>query len=327
MVAAMRSALVTGASGFIGSRVLGRLLDEGVEARGLDFATDLRRKVYAGDIAEPGSWQDSARDAEVVIHAAAVLDSRRATPEAAWRTNVLGTRHVLEAAIAAGARRFVHISSASVFGDSGFPADVPETYPAHPDGDRFAQTKLASEQVVLQAHSAGEIECTILRPADVYGPGSRRWTVLPVEAIRSRRFVLPANGAGVFSPLYVDNLVDAIALAAGRPEAAGEVFTISDGVGVPCREFFGHYSRMLGKDPPPAVPSLAAAGLAAVPEAAARIAGVHTDHKRSAMRWLARPGTYSIAKARRLLGYEPRVDLEEGMRRTELWLREHGLLR
>jgi nucleoside-diphosphate-sugar epimerase len=323
----MESALVTGASGFIGSRLLARLIDDGVEARGLDFSTDLRRQVYAGDIAEPGEWQDAAGKAEVVIHAAAVLDARRATPEVAWRTNVLGTRHVLDAAIAGGVRRFVHISTAAVFGDADFPDEVPETYPAHPDGDPFTQSKLASEQVVLQAHAAGEIECTILRPADVYGPGSRRWTVRPFEAIRSNRFVLPARGEGIFSPLYVDNLVDAIGLACDREEAAGEVFTISDGIGITCREFFGRYSRMLGKQPPPALPSLAAAGLAAVPEAAARIGGLHTDYRRDSLRPLARPGTYSIAKARRLLGYEPRVGLDEGMQLTEMWLREHGLLR
>jgi nucleoside-diphosphate-sugar epimerase len=323
----MSSALVTGASGFIGGRVLSRWLERGDEARGLDFSTDLRRGVYAGDVSEPGSWQGSAAGSDVVVHAAAVHDSRRATPEVAWRTNVLGTRHVLEAAIAAGVRRFVHISSAAVFGDAEFPDEVAETYPAHPDGDFFAQTKLASEQVVLQAHAAGEIECTILRPADVYGPGARRWTVLPVEAIRSNRFVLPAKGEGIFSPLYVDNLVDAVELAAERPEAAGEVITVSDGAGIRCREFFGHYSRMLGKDAPPALSSFAAMSLAAVPEAAAKIGGIHTEYRRASMRPLARPGTYSIAKARRVLGYEPAVGLDEGMRRTEAWLREHGLLR
>jgi nucleoside-diphosphate-sugar epimerase len=151
--------------------------------------------------------------------------------------------------------------------------------------------------------------------------------VRPFEAIRSNRFVLPAKGEGIFSPLYVDNLVDAIELACDRDEAAGEVFTISDGIGITCREFFGRYSRMLGKQPPPALPSLAAAGLAAVPEAAAKIGGVHTDYRRDSLRPLARPGTYSIAKARRILGYEPRIGLDEGMQLTEMWLREHGLLR
>jgi nucleoside-diphosphate-sugar epimerase len=323
----MESALVTGAAGFIGGRIRERLLEAGATVRGLDFQTDLRHDIVAGDITEPGIWQDAAQGTEVVIHAAAVLDARRATPEVAWRTNVLGTRHVLDAAIAAGARRFVHISSVNVFGDADLPAEVAETHPVHPDGDPFAQTKLASEQVVLQAHAAGEIECTVLRPGDVYGPRSRRWTVLPVDAIRANRFVLPARGEGVFSPLFVENLVDAVELAAERPEAPGQVFTITDGAGVPCREFFGHYSRMLGKSPPPVLPSLAAIGLAAVPEAAARIGGTHTDSTRAGMRWLARTGTYSIEKARRLLGYEPRVGLDEGMRITENWLLEHGLLR
>jgi nucleoside-diphosphate-sugar epimerase len=323
----VRSALVTGAAGFIGGRIRDRLGAGGIDVRGVDFSTDLRRGIAAADVTEPGAVDLPARGAEVVIHAAAVLDPRRATPEVAWRTNVLGTRNVLDAAIAAGARRFVHISSTSVFGESDFPDGVTEDYPVHVDGDRFAQTKMAAEQVVLQAHAAGEIECTILRPADVWGPGSRRWTVLPLDAIRSSRLVLPARGEGILSPLFVENLVDAVELAAERSEAPGQVFTISDGAGISCREFFGHYARMLGKAPPPTLPSFAAIGLAALPEAAAKIGGVHTDANRASMRRLARPGTYSIEKARRLLGYEPRVGLEEGMQLTENWLREHGLLR
>lgn len=322
----MDSAFVTGASGFIGSRLRHRLLESGFRVRGLDFATNLKLDIVAGDIGEPGAWQRSAEGAELVIHTAAVV-SNAAGREICWRTNVLGTRHVLDAAIAAGAKRFVHFSSVRAFGDSDFPDGVDESYPVRADGNAYVDTKVASEQVVLQAHAAGEIECTILRPADVYGPGSRPWTVLPVEAIRANRFVLPARGRGVFSPLYVDNLIDAVELAAARPEASGQVLTISDGAGISCREFFGHYSRMLGKSAPPVLPTLAAIGLAAVPEAAARIGGTETESNRATMRYFARPGTYSIEKARRLLGYEPKVGLDEGMRRTETWLREQGLLR
>lgn len=112
-----------------------------------------------------------------------------------------------------------------------------------------------------------------------------------------------------------------------RPEAPGHVFTITDGVGVPCREFFGHYSRMLGKPPPRSLPTIAAMGMAAVPEAAARLGGTDTESNRAIMRYLAREGTYSIEKARRMLGYAPAVELNDGMRETETWLREHGLLR
>ncbi|MEO7197098.1 MAG: NAD(P)-dependent oxidoreductase [Solirubrobacterales bacterium] len=322
----MDSALITGAAGFIGSRLRQRLGDAGVEVRGLDFATDLKRGITAGDITEPGPWQASAEGSDVVIHAAAVV-SNSASSEVYWRTHVLGTRHVLDAAVAAGAKRFVHISSVRAYGDTDFPDDVDETYPVRPDGNGYVDTKVAAEQVVLQAHAAGEIECTVLRPADVYGPGSRPWTVLPVEAIRSNRFVLPAMGRGIFSPLYVDNLLDAIELAADHPEAAGQVFNISDGRGVPCREFFGHYSRMLGKEPPRVLPTVAALGLVSVPQAAARIAGTDTESNRATMRYFARPATYSIEKARRVLGYEPKVGLDEGMRQTENWLRQHGLLR
>lgn len=322
----MDSALVTGASGFIGSRLRERLLERGVRVRGLDFATSLKLDIVAGDITEPGPWQTAAEGADVVVHTAAVV-SNAATAEVSWRTNVLGTRHVLDAAIAAGAKRFVHFSSVRAFGDADFPDGVDETYPVRADGNAYVDTKVASEQVVLQAHAAGEIECTILRPGDVYGPGSRPWTVLPVEAIRANRFVLPAMGRGVFSPLYVDNLLDAVELASTRPEAAGQVLTITDGTGVPCRDFFGHYSRMLGKGQPRVLPTIAAMGLAAVPETAAKIGGTDTEANRATMRYLARPGTYSIERARKLLGYEPQIGLDEGMVKTETWLREHGLLR
>lgn len=322
----MESALITGAAGFIGARLSERLRNEGKTVRGIDRATNLQKGIAASDIGEPGPWQSAAEDCEVVIHTAAIV-SNAASYEVAWRTNVLGTRHVLDAAIAAGARRFVHFSSVRAFGDRDFPDGVDESYPVRPDGHTYVDTKIASEQVVLQAHAAGEIECTVIRPGDVYGPGSRPWTVLPVEAIRSNRFFLPAMGRGIFSPVYVDNLLDGVLLAADSEKASGQVFTISDGIGITCREFFGNYSRMLGKPPPRSVPTAVAMALAALPEAAAWIGGTETELRRSSVLYMARPGTYSIEKARSVLGYAPTVDLEEGMRRTETWLRERGLLR
>ena len=322
---ALERVLITGASGFIDSRLAERLGDGGTPVRGVDLATDLKREIVAGDVSLPGPWQAAAEGCDVVLHTAAVV-SNAATREVSWRINVLGTRNALDAAIAAGAKRFVHFSSVRVFGDLGFPDGVDERYPVRADGNAYVDTKVAAEQVVLQAHAAGEIECVVIRPGDVYGPGSRPWTILPLELIRANRFVLPARGRGVFSPVYVDNLLDGVTAAATAPEAAGQVLTISDGIGVPCREFFGHYYRMLGKGEPRTLPTLAAVGLAALPEAAARIGGTQTEYNRTSMRYFARPGTYSIEKARRLLGYAPKVDLDEGMRRTEAWLREQGLL-
>jgi nucleoside-diphosphate-sugar epimerase len=291
----------------------------------VDFAADADRGVVAGDIAQPGPWRAVMAGADVVVHTAAIVSNAYDVDES-WRVNVLGTRNALDAAVAAGVRRFVHISSVRAFSDLGFPDGVDERHPVRPDGNPYVDTKIASEQVVLQAHAAGELECAIVRPGDVYGPGSRPWTILPLEIARSRRFLLPAMGRGVFSPVYVDDLVTGLTLAARRPEAAGEVFTIGPAHGVPTKEFFGHYFRMLGRRGPLCLPTPRAVAAARAAGAAERARGNRTELNATSVRYLARRGGYSIEKARRLLGYEPEIDLDEGMRRTEAWLRKQRLL-
>ena len=316
---------VTGAGGFIGRAVAERFRAEGAKVAGVDFAADPGRGIVAGDIAEPGPWQAAAVDADVVVHAAAIVSNAYDVDES-WRVNVLGTRNALDASAAGGVRRFVHISSVRAFSDLGFPDGVDERHPVRPDGNPYVDTKIASEQVVLQAHAAGEVDCTVVRPGDVYGPGSRPWTVLPLEFIEARRFLLPAMGRGTFSPVYLDDLVTGLTLAAHRPEATGQVFTIGPACGVPAKEFFGHYYRMLGRRGPVCLPTPLAVAAASAAGSVERLRGRRTELNAASMRYLARPGGYSIDKARRLLGYEPRVDLHEGMRRTEAWLRKQRLL-
>lgn len=321
----MKRAFITGARGFIGRTLAARLRAQGVEVRGVDFEADPGLGVVAGDIAERGDWQRHAQGCDLVVHTAAIV-SNAFDLNTSWQVNVLGTRRALSAAAQAGAERFVHISSVRAFSDAGFPPGVEESYPVRPDGNPYVDTKIASEQVALQAHAAGEVAVTVIRPADVYGPGSRPWTILPLEAIRAGQFMLPARGRGVFSPVYVENLLDGLLLAAGAPEAAGEVFTLGDGVGVSSREFFAHYFRMLGRRGPLCVPTPVAVAVASAVSAAARARGVPTEVNATTMRYLARRGTYSIEKARRVLGYEPRIGLEDGMERTEAWLKAEGLL-
>ncbi len=317
--------LITGASGFIGRALAGRLRGQGVAVRGVDTAADPEAGTVAGDVGTAGSWQDSGSGCDTFIHTAAIV-SNAASADEAWQINVLGTRHALDAAVKVGARRFVHFSSVRAFGDIGFPDQVTELHPVRPDGHTYVDTKIASEQVVLQAHAAREIDCTVIRPGDVYGPGSRPWTILPVEAIAAGRFFLPAMGRGIHSPIYVDDLVSGVLLAARAAEAAGGVFTISGGVGVSCNEFFGNYSRMLGKPAPRRLPTRVAMALSTIPETAAWLGGGTTELRRSSVIYMTRTGTYSIDKARRMLGFEPEVDLSEGMRRTEEWLHAQGML-
>jgi nucleoside-diphosphate-sugar epimerase len=316
---------ITGALGFIGRTLAERYRSLGAEVRGVDVRADPSAGVSAGDVSQPGRWQQDMAGAELVIHTAALV-SNTGGLDAAWRLNVLGTRHALDGAAAAGVRRFVHISSVRAYSDLGFPDGVDEHHPVRTDGNPYVDTKVASEQVALQAHGAGDVPVTILRPGDVYGPGSRPWTILPVEAIQAGRFLLPAMGRGIFSPVYVDNLVDGIVSAAASPAAAGQVFTLSDGVPVTCREFFGHYHRMLGRRGPVCLPTPVAVALANGAASVARLRGTETEVNATTIRYFARTGTYSIARARRVLGYAPAVDLTEGMRRTEAWLREQRLI-
>jgi nucleoside-diphosphate-sugar epimerase len=316
---------ITGALGFIGQALANRYTALGVEVAGVDRRADPDRQVVAGDISEPGAWQKAAASADLVIHTAAIVSNAVGLKQQ-WNVNVLGTRRALDAAREAGAERFVHFSSVRAFSDRDYPDGVDEHWPVRTDGTPYVDTKVAGEQVVLQAHGAGEVACTVIRPADVYGPGSRPWTIEPVRAIKDGAFLLPAGGKGVFTPVYVDNLVDGVMLAASTPRAAGHVYTLGDGVAVTCEEFFGHYARMLGKRPPRTVPTTLGLALGHVAAAVNRLRRVESELNADTVRYLARSGSYSIEKARRELGYDPKVTLQEGMRRTEEWLRGEGLV-
>ena len=316
---------ITGASGFIGCALAARLRRRGTEVRGVDLNADETAGVLAGDIRAPGEWQEAMAGCDVVIHTAALV-SNAARLDQSWRLNVLGTRLALEGAARAGASRFVHFSSVRAFSDVDFPDGVTEEHPVRTDGNPYVDTKVASEQVALQAHAADEVAVTVIRPGDVYGPGSRPWTMLPLAEIRANRFALPAMGRGVFSPVFVENLIDGVILAIEEPRAAGQVYVLSDGVGVTTKDFFANYFRMIDRRGPVCLPTPVALALARLNELAYRFRSGTTEVNPATIRYLTRRGTYSIDKARRELGYEPQVDLAEGMARTEAWLREEGVI-
>jgi nucleoside-diphosphate-sugar epimerase len=313
---------ITGASGFIGRALHDRYVAAGNEVSGCDLAADPARGVVAGDVAQAGPWQSHAAGCDLVIHTAATVSLRLERREEVWRANVLGTANALAAAERGGAERFLHFSSVTVFGMT-FPDGVDERYPVHNTYVPYPDTKIAAEQVVLQAHLEGRVACTIVRPGDVYGPRSRAWAVIPTELIRARRFPLPGGGRGIHSPVYVENLIDGVMLAAAAPSAAGEVFTLTDGVGVPCREFFAPYAELVGRKLA-TLPTPAALAGAAVMQRLARLRPGDNDINPGSVRYMLRSGTYSIAKAQRVLGWMPRVTVTEGLGRTVDWLREQG---
>ena len=200
--------MVTGAAGFIGRALVERFQELGSEVRGVDLIEAADEWHLVADITTPGNWQGHAEGCDLVIHTAAVV-GMYSSREGYWETNVVAPRHVMDAAIAAGAKRFVHLSSIVVFGFD-FEGVVDERSPVRPNGVHYVDTKIASEQVVLEAHAEGEIPCTIVRPGDVYGPGSRPWTVEPIRLLKAKQLILPDGGRGLHSPVYVDDLVDGI---------------------------------------------------------------------------------------------------------------------
>lgn len=281
--------------------------------------------MVAGNIAEPDDWQQHAAGCDLVINTAAYVGFGGELDQV-WRVNVMGTRRMIDAAQRGGAERFVQFSSVTTFGFD-YPDGVDETYPVRLTGNPYPDSKIASEQVTLQAHVAGDVQATIVRPGDVYGPRSRGWTVLPVKMIKAGQMVLPNGGHGRIGPVYVDNLVDGVLLAAASPDAVGEIFTIADGYAIEIGDFFGHYARMLGKEGIRTLPTPIARTIAAAGGRIEKRLGRDTEMSAASMDYLAKTGgAYSIEKARRVLGFAPKVTLDEGMRRCEEWLRSEGLV-
>jgi nucleoside-diphosphate-sugar epimerase len=317
-----KKAVVTGAEGFIGRAVADRLRADGVSVAGIDVHST-HPDVMAGDISRDGPWLETLDGADLVVHAAAYVHMA-GDRDIFHGVNVAATRRVLDAARRAGVKRFVHLSSTAVYSER-FPPNVDETHPPRISGNLYVDTKIASEQVVFQAHAAGEIPVTVIRPGDVYGPGSRPWTVVPVEMMKRRQFMLPGNGKGIFSPIYIDDLVSGLLLAAEHPDATGQAFNISCAQGVSNKEFFGHYARMLGV-PLTCVPTMFVLPMAHAGYRLSRFLPISPDMNVPTVRFLLRENSHSIEKARSVLGWEPQVSLEDGMRSTERWLRESGLL-
>jgi nucleoside-diphosphate-sugar epimerase len=237
----------------------------------------------------------------VVVHTAALV-SLAGAHDRFWAVNVLGTRHALalDAALRGGARRFVHFSSVTVYG-LDYPDGADERWPVRPTSSPYAQTKIASEQVVL---SERRLETVVVRPGDVYGRGSRPWIDVPAEALRSGRIALPRGG--VVTPVYVDDLVEGVYAAATRGPA-GEVFNLV-GPRVAASEYFGLLADGLGVPRPRELPRR-------VLEQAVRLIPGPESNPES-IRYLARRNGYSWAKARAVLGWEPRTPLREGLQKA-----------
>lgn len=331
-----RRVFVTGANGFLGRAVMARCAELGAQVRGIDVTADDARQVVAGDITAPAAWADHLAGCDLVVHTAAVV-TNNVDPALAWSVNVIGTRRVIDAAAAAGVSRVMYVSTmgaarfAQIKKDSveryfpGEPFD--ERWPLMPVGNPYTDTKIAAEHAVLAAHAAGVVACTVIRPADIYGPGCRPWVLEPLNAVRNGKLLLPNHGKGLFTAIYVDDIVDGILVAATTDAAAGRIIHLGGETPITTAEYFGHFYRMLGKQGrPKSYSTRTAIAIAEFGKLLFRLRGKHTELGRGVMEMLNKSRPVSNALARDLLGWWPQVDLDEGMRRTEKWLRAEGLL-
>jgi nucleoside-diphosphate-sugar epimerase len=312
---------ITGASGFIGGALAKSLIADGRPVRALVRSDSSAAAVEAlgatavrGDLGDPASVQDGAEGCALAFHAAAlpVEWGTRAEFEAA---NVTGTANVLGGCKAAGVNRFVHVGTEAACFAMKPLVQIDETAPLRPDSPMlYAATKAKSEQLVV---AAGEdaFETVVVRPRLVWGPGDT--TVLPgiAEAVEAGRFTWVGGGRHLTSTAHIDNVVLGLKLAAekGRP---GQPYFITDGEPVVFRDFITRLLATRGVTPPDRnVPAGVARIAATVGETLWRalpLPGI-PPVTRTAYFLTANEVTIDISKARRELGYEPEVTVEQGL--------------
>lgn len=310
--------LVTGASGFIGRRVVARLAAAGRPVRAFllphedaqalpELARAPGLELARGDVTDAASVAAAVRGAARVVHLAAVVGDWG--PAALFeRVNVGGTRHVVDAAAAAGCERLLMVSSIVVYGrrlaEGGCDEDAPREAGVGP----YGRTKRLSEELALDAHGFGRVPVTVVRPGNVWGPGSGLWVDEIVKLARAGRLMLLGDGRGDASLAYVDNVVDVIVRALDAPAAAGRIYNATDDGGVTWRDYFTDLARLAGAAPPRRTLSPRLAGAIAV--ALERVWRLTRRPgrpliTREAVQLLASGPPVPNARARAELGYDP----------------------
>lgn len=219
-------------------------------------------------------------------------------------------------------RGFFQFSSVMVYGFR-YPAMVRETGPYGGHENPYCQTKIESELALLNLHRPGAFEVFVIRPGDVYGPGSLPWVIRPVRLMKSRQFFLVDQGQGCMNHVYIDNLLDAVFLMLEK-NASDRAYNVTDGARTTFEDYFTGIAAAAGLRPPRSLPS----GLARIAGRAAQwfsnLTGIPTELSPEAVDFVLRPHPVSIDSVIHL-GFEPRVPLEEGLRRTGEWLKTADL--
>jgi nucleoside-diphosphate-sugar epimerase len=322
--------LVTGATGYTGGHLCRRLIQENYQVvafvRKRSRVEDLEsigvecRRV---DIKDPTSVQDNFNGIDRVYHIAAAYRTEHSDHQEFWQVNVEATRNLLEAAKASKVKRFIHCSTVGVQGEiKDPPAD--EEYRLEP-GDHYQNSKMEGELLARKYFSAG-LPGVVVRPVGIHGPGDTRFLKL-FRPINKGHFVMIGSGKSLYHMTYIDDLIQGFILAGHRPEALGEVFSIGGEKYTTVRGLVNLIADVLEKPHPKwRVPFLPVYIASVLCDKICRPLGINPPLYPRRVEFFYKDRAFSIEKAKRLLGYSPRVSLREGLTRTAAWYKEQGLI-
>lgn len=325
--------LVTGATGFTGSHLTKKLLIDGHDVSALvrkdsdsSFLQSLGVKLFYGDITDRQSVFNAVQGADWVFHIAAAYRQANLTDKEFWDVNFEGTKNILDTCVKNRVKRLIHCSTIGLVSSvKNPPAD--ETTPVCP-GDVYQESKCAAEFEVLKYVKEKKLPAVVIRPCAIYGPGDLRLLKM-FKMISKKRFFFFGNGKVYFHMVYIDDLVDAFLLAAKKDGAVGEVFIIGSENFITLKELAEIIAAEFGVPPPkihlPYKPFETLSALTEWLYKKLKIKKAPPIYRRR-VAFFKKSRAFSIDKAKRILGFKPKVDIKTGVHLTAQWYIENGYI-
>ncbi len=326
----MGKILVTGASGFTGKALCNRLVEMGNEVvafvRGSSRTDELKKigvECRVVDIKNHTDVKDNFSGIEKVYHIAAAWRTEHTDLEEFRMVNVEAVRNLLTAAKISGVKRFIHCSTVGVQGHIDDPP-ANEDYRFNP-GDHYQRTKLQGEKLAREFFSEG-LPGVVVRPAGIYGPGDMRFVKL-FRPIKKGIFVMIGSGNTLYHFTYIDDLIDGFVLAGNKDEAIGEVFTVGGEKYISLNELVNMIADIMGVAHPkwriPFYPVYLAAVLC---EGICKPLGISPVLYPRRVDFFRKDRAFAIDKAKKVLGYKPKISMREGLEKTAVWYESEGLI-
>jgi nucleoside-diphosphate-sugar epimerase len=327
--------LVTGAAGFLGSHVTELLVESGERPRVLvrpghstSQLADADVDIHRGDVADPVALAAALDGVDRVLNCAARTGPWG--PEAEYeRTNVRGLETLVRAAMAAGVRRLVHVSSITVHGND-VRGQADESAPLRVESNPYSRSKVAGERLLESLIREEAVSATIVRPGWIYGPRDTASFARIVAMIEKGRMMMIGSGENHLPLVYARDAAQGVLLASEAEGAEGRSYLLVNDQPVTQREFLGAIASELGAPTPTRhIPYRLGLAVGALAEGAGRLARRQDSPPvmRYGLQLLGGENRFIIDRARHELGFAPQVDLAEGVRLGVEWYRARQRLR